>query len=189
MSALLFCTKIVTQTTQDIQYNTLIRMFYIYSGLVNASHWLFNKGPLSVGRKYHQFNRVHVVFVEAILFTYSLSCTVYFTLLLTFCVCVAFVKILLKVWLKFKRSYIVICGYCIRPSQGCLKPTPYTLTKYILRFQRKLLASSAAVDNIIISLYHSFLDTCYGLNICLWKFGRGLLVCTTSHPRRQHNPK
>jgi len=60
---------------------------------------------------------VHVVFVEAILFTHSLTCTVYFTFLLTFwCVCVAFVKILLKVGLKFKRSCIVMSSYFIRPS-------------------------------------------------------------------------
>ena len=63
-------------------------------------------------------NRVHVVFVEAVLFTHSLSCTVYtyFTLLLTFCVCVAFVKILLRLGLKFKRNCVVMSSYCIRPS-------------------------------------------------------------------------
>jgi len=63
-------------------------------------------------------NRVHVVFVEAVLFTHSLSCTVYtyFTLLLTFCVRVAFVKILLRLGLKFKRNCVVMSSYCIRPS-------------------------------------------------------------------------
>jgi hypothetical protein len=62
VSALFLRTKTVTQTLKDIQYSMFPRIFYIYSSLVNARHWVFNKHPLSICRKYYQLDGVRVVF-------------------------------------------------------------------------------------------------------------------------------
>jgi len=84
--------------------------------------------------------------------------------------CVAFVKILLKVYLKFKRSCIVMSSYCIRPS--------YRLPETNAIYTVKTLSWDFR-GSCWLHLQEQIMSHLPRLNICLWKSGRWLPVCTT----------